>query len=479
MDVKMKSSFPEKFLWGGAVAANQVEGAWDVDGKGISVSDVLTGGNYQTNRSITNGIEEGKYYPNHVAIDFYHQYKDDIALFAEMGFRCFRTSIAWTRIFPNGDEALPNEKGLDFYDRLLDELIDHKIEPVITLSHYEMPYHLVKKYGGWKNRHLISLFTTYTNVVMERYRDKVKYWMTFNEINIQKKINFPVAGFVCSGLRYDMEENPEEVMYQATHNMFVASAITVYEGHRINPDFKIGCMVNFNPIYPYSCKPADVIHSIEKMRDTYLFTDVMVEGIYPEYIFKEWERKNIHIQMERRDLEILKRGLVDYIGFSYYQSSAVNSDDRQVENSIASPESNPYLETSDWGWQIDPVGLRISLNVLYERYRIPLFIVENGLGAMDVVGEDNSVHDIYRIDYLREHIKEISKAITVDGVDVIGYTPWGCIDCVSMGTGEYRKRYGFIYVDYDDEGNGDFSRIKKDSFHWYKKVIGSNGMDLE
>lgn len=472
------SRMPEGFLWGGAVAAHQVEGAWNEDGKGVSIVDVLTAGAHGVDRRITKGVQEGEYYPNHEAVDFYHHYKEDIKLFAEMGFQCFRTSIAWTRIFPKGDEDTPNEAGLIFYDNLFDELLKYGIQPVITLSHFEMPYHLVEKYGGWKNRKLIDFFVKFALTVMERYRDKVKYWMTFNEINNQKNVTYPLFGYTCSGVLFTEEDNPEECMYQVVHHELLASALVVKKGHEINPEFQIGCMVACVPLYPFSCNPDDMMYSLLAMHDRYLFGDVHVRGAYPSYIWKEWEQKGYHIRMEKEDAKILREGTVDYVGISYYMTNAVKADTvREGKGLDGFPGSvdNPYVKRSDWGWQIDPVGLRYALNLLYERYQKPLFIVENGFGAVDEVEPDGSIDDDYRIAYLKAHIEEMKKAVLQDGVELWGYTPWGCMDCVSFTTGEMKKRYGFIYVDRDNEGKGTLERKKKKSFFWYQKVIESGG----
>ncbi|MBD5543271.1 MAG: 6-phospho-beta-glucosidase [Lachnospiraceae bacterium] len=469
---------PDDFLWGGAVAAHQVEGAWNAGGKGISIVDVLTAGENGVDRKITDGIQEGYYYPNHEAVDFYHHYKEDIKLFAEMGFKCFRTSIAWTRIFPKGDEESPNEEGLQFYDDLFDELLKNGIQPVVTLSHFEMPYHLVKEYDGWKNRKLIDFFVKYAVTVMERYKNKVKYWMTFNEINNQKNYKYPLFGYTCSGVIFQEQDNPEECMYQVVHHELVASALVVKKGHKINPAFQIGCMVACVPIYPYSCHPDDMMYSLLAMHDRYFFGDVHVRGEYPSYILKEWERKGFHIKMQPEDKGILKEGIVDYVGFSYYMTNAVKADVVAEGNGLDGyPGSiaNPFVKKSDWGWQIDPVGLRYALNLLYERYQKPLFIVENGFGAVDEVQADGTIADDYRIEYLKAHIQELKKAVLLDGVELMGYTPWGCIDCVSFTTGEMKKRYGFIYVDRDNKGRGTLERKKKKSFEWYRKVIESNG----
>ncbi len=433
-------------------------------------------------RRITDGVILGERYPNHKGIDFYHTYKDDIALFAELGFKCFRTSISWSRIFPKGDETKPCEEGLRFYDSLFDELLEHGIEPVITLSHFEMPYHLAKEYGGWINRKLIGFFVRYAVTVMERYRDKVKYWMTFNEINNQSNTDTDIFGWTNSGIRFSEFEDPKKALYQAVHHELVASALTVKRGHEINPDFKIGCMCSFVPFYPYSCSPDDVMTAQESMHERYYFSDVHCRGHYPAFAEKMWERENNKPVMEPEDRQILAEGTVDYIGFSYYMSNAVRADVNQVHDGTdggnAHTVPNPYLKASDWGWQIDPEGLRYSLCALYERYELPLFIVENGFGAIDKLEADGTCDDSCRIDYLRRHIEEMKKAVDIDGVELIGYTPWGCIDVVSFTTGELRKRYGFIYVDLNDDGTGSGKRYKKKSFSWYQKAVASNGEEL-
>ncbi len=473
--------FPKGFLWGGAVAANQLEGAWQEGGKGISVADVMTAGRHGVQREITDGIIEGKNYPNHDAIDFYHYYKGDIALLAEMGFKCFRTSIAWTRIFPNGDETEPNEAGLKFYDDLFDEMLKYGIEPVITLSHFEMPYHLVKEYGGWRNRKLVDFFVRFATVVFKRYKDKVKYWMTFNEINNQSDVDVAFLSFTNSGIVYRDDEDKKAVMYQVAHHEFLASALAVIEGHKINPDFKIGCMLAISPVYPYSCNPDEQIMQLEAMHNRFFFGDVQCRGHYPAYAIKEWENKGYNIEMEDDDLDILARGTVDYFSFSYYVSYAVSSDPtlmKPVGGGFATAADNPYLRQSEWGWQIDPVGLRYTLSILSERYELPLMIVENGIGLNDTRNKDGVFEDNDRIEYFAAHIEQMKKAIDEDGVDLWGYCTWGPIDIVSAGTGEMEKRYGFIYVDKDNEGSGTLKREKKKSFYWYKKVIESNGEDL-
>lgn len=475
------STLPKDFLWGGAVAAHQLEGGWQEGGKGISVADVMTAGRHGVAREITAGVVEGKYYPNHEAIDFYHRYKEDIALFADMGFKCFRTSIAWTRIFPKGDELTPNEEGLQFYDDLFDECLKYGIEPVATLSHFELPYHLVTEYGGFRNRKVIDFFVRFAEVCFKRYKDKVKYWMTFNEINNQANYQEDFAPFTNSGIIYTDEDNREAVMYQAAHYELVSSARAVKVGHDINPDFQIGCMIAMCSIYPATCNPKDVLLAQKAMQKRYYFADVHVHGFYPAHILKYWERKGYELDITEEDKQDLLAGTVDYIGFSYYMSFAISYHrDNPYYDYIETEDlvKNDYVKASEWDWQIDPEGLRYALNWFTDMYHLPLFIVENGFGAIDQVAEDGMVHDDYRIDYLAAHIAEMKKAVIEDGVDLIGYTPLGCIDLVSAGTGEMRKRYGFIYVDKHDDGTGTYARSPKKSYAWYKQVIASNGEEL-
>ncbi|MGK9390025.1 6-phospho-beta-glucosidase BglA [Bacillus sp. RK1064] len=477
-------TLPKGFLWGGALAAHQFEGGWNEGGKGPSVVDVMTAGAHGVPRQITETIEDNKFYPNHEAIDFYHRYKEDIAMFAEMGLKCLRTSIGWSRIFPKGDEAEPNEAGLQFYDDVFDELLKHGIEPVITLSHFEMPLHLAREYGGFRSRKVAEYFAKFAEVCFNRYKDKVTYWMTFNEINNKMDVNNPLFLWTNSGVSVKEGENAKEIMYQAGHHELLASAWAVAKGKEINPAFQIGAMVSHVPIYPYSSNPEDVMLAEEYMRQRYFFPDVQVRGYYPSYALKEFEREGYHIPFEEGDEESLRKGKVDYLGFSYYMSTTVKSDavsDNNgdiVNGALPHGVDNPYIKSSDWGWSIDPTGLRYTLNRFYDRYQIPLFIVENGFGAIDQVEEDGSIHDPERIQYLASHIEALKKAIEYDGVDLIGYTPWGIIDIVSFTTGEMKKRYGMIYVDRDNEGNGSMKRLKKDSFTWYQNVIATNGEEM-
>lgn len=476
----MKNIIPENFLWGGAIAANQCEGAYLEDGKGMSPVDILPGGALRKE-----ALSDAKramdtdygYYPSHVSIDFYHRYKEDIKLFKEMGFKCLRTSISWARIFPNGDDQAPNEEGLKFYDSLIDELIANGIEPVITINHFDTPLELTKKYGGWKNRKLIGFYLNYCKVIFNRYKGKVKYWMTFNEINMI--LHIPSFG---GGLIFEEGENVNQIKYQGAHHQLVASALATKLGHEIDPENKIGCMLAAGPIYPYTCNPEDILEAQARNRDNYFFIDVQARGKYPAYANRMFEEMGFNIEITEEEKKILAENTVDYVAFSYYSSRLRSADpvvmSQKLTGNAFKSLPNPYLKQSEWGWTIDPVGLRITMNELYDRYQKPLFIVENGLGAVDKVEEDGSINDDYRIEYLRKHIEQMKEGIK-DGVELIGYTPWGCIDLVSASTGEMSKRYGFIYVDKDDNGNGTLERRKKKSFDWYKKVISTNGENLE
>lgn len=473
----------QDFLWGGATAANQFEGAWQEDGKGISIADVCTGGNKTTPKRITPVLEPGTFYPSHKAIDFYHHYKEDIKLFAEMGFKVFRFSIAWTRIFPTGEEEMPNKAGLAFYDRVIDELNKYNIEPLVTISHYEMPFALTQKYNGWTDRKLIDLYVKYAKSLFEHYNGRVKYWLTFNEINgsCGKLGAYLSEGILNEGTKDLMHQiDSPQLRFQALHHQFVASAKAVTIAHEINPDNQVGCMQIFATMYPLTCNPKDVLVTQNQNRIVnYFCGDVQVRGCYPSYIWRYFEEENINIRMEKEDKEILLNGTVDYYTFSYYMSGCGTSDESMAKSdgNLIGGVGNPYLKANDWGWQIDPEGLRYTLNEVYDRYQIPVMVVENGLGAYDTIEEDGSVNDDYRIEYLKRHIEQMKEAVK-DGVDLMGYTPWGCIDLVSASTGEYAKRYGFIYVNRYDDGTGDFSRLKKKSFEWYKNVIRSNGENL-
>lgn len=468
----MSRSFPENFLWGGAIAANQCEGAYQEGGKGLSVQDVLPRGmmSERTKQPTADNLKLR-------GIDFYHRYREDIGLMAEMGFRVLRLSIAWSRIFPKGDEEEPNEEGLAFYDRVFDECHKYGIEPLVTLSHYEMPLYLAEHYNGWLNPKTIEFFKKYVTTVFHRYRGKVKYWITFNEIN-----SILEAPFMNGGIVTPKEELTKQELYQAIHHELVASAWAVRIGHMISQENKIGCMVLSLPVYPLTPNPNDVIEVMDQEHMQSLFTDVHARGYYPGYAMRYFREHGIEIHITEDEREIL-RNTVDFISFSYYLSACATTDKTQkaAEGNIFKMVANPYLKSSEWGWQIDPQGLRYVLNQFWDRYQKPLFVVENGLGAKDELVDDGNggytVNDDYRIEYLKRHLEQVGEAIE-DGVDVMGYTAWGCIDLVSCSTAEMRKRYGFIYVDLNDDGSGTWNRYRKKSFHWYRTVIQTNGADL-
>lgn len=477
----MAHRFPEGFLWGGATAANQCEGGYDADGRGPSLIDVIPCG--PDRMAVMRGemryqdIPADAYYPSHRSIDHYHHWREDLALFAEMGFKVYRFSIAWTRIFPTGEEETPNEAGLKFYDELIDTLLGYGIEPLITLCHFDLPMALLEQYGGWKSRRTIDAFVRYCRVVFQRYKGRVKYWLTFNEINML--MHLPFGG---AGATFEPGEDPEKVKYQIAHHELVASALAVRLCHEIDPAAKVGCMLAGGTYYPWSCDPEDVFTAIQQDHVNYFFSDVQVRGRYAAYALKAMARRGVTPQMEPQDADILAQGCVDFVSFSYYSSRCISAHPEKTGSmqttNAAKTLRNPYLKASEWGWQIDPLGLRIVLNNLYDRYQLPLFIVENGLGAKDVVEPDGSIHDTYRIDYLREHIKAMEQAVNEDGVELLGYTTWGPIDLVAASTGQMSKRYGFIYVDMNDDGSGSKARSRKDSFYWYKQVIATNGEDL-
>ena len=474
-------SFPKDFLWGGALAANQVEGAYLEDGKLPSTADTLGAGFENRFKNTTFTINEGEYYPSHTASDFYHHYKEDVAYFAKMGFKCLRTSIAWSRIYPTGEEEKPNEAGLRFYDDLFDECLKYGIQPVITITHYEMPLHLAKKYGGWKNRSLLPFYENYCRTIFTRYKDKVKYWLNFNEINTLTLLPQFNGGFA---INRDADDYGQTI-YQAAHHMFVASARANQLCHEIIPDAKIGMMLAGMQSYAETCKPEDVYATLIKKRETFFFSDVMMRGTYPSYTASLFKKMNVKLEIQAGDLELMAKYPCDYLGFSYYMSNVITTDKEKLGDLVGNRSwgiKNPFLKESEWGWQYDPIGFKNYMIELYDRYQKPLFCVENGLGAKDTLIDDHqggyTVNDDYRIDYLREHIKCMEEAIE-DGVDLMGYTVWGCLDLVSASGGEMSKRYGMIYVDVDDAGNGSFKRYIKKSFNWYKKVIETNGGDLK
>ena len=468
-------TFPNDFLWGGAIAANQCEGAVLEDGKKFSCADAMPNGVFKDPV-----IPPQEFYLKQTAIDFYHRYKEDIRLFAEMGFKVFRFSLSWSRIFPDGNELLPNEKGLEFYDKVLDELEKYGIEPLVTISHYEMPLNLATAYGGWSNRKLIDFYLRYAQTVFKRYKGRVKYWLTFNEINMILHAPFNGGGL----LPQDGKEVTLNQKYQAAHHQLVASALATKLGHQIDPENKIGCMIAGSTIYPLTPDPEDAMAALQKDRRSLFFADVHCRGAYPAYILRYFRENNISFEVTDEDKEALKN-TVDFISISYYSSDCATIHTEQASTTrgnIVFSVKNPYLRRSDWGYQIDPVGLRYILNQLYDRYQLPIFIVENGLGAHDELIPDGkggyTVNDIYRIDFLRQHLLQVREAIE-DGVPVMGYTSWAPIDLVSQSECQLEKRYGYIYVDRNDKGEGTLARWRKRSFYWYKKVIATNGASLD
>lgn len=485
---ELKKGFSDNFIWGGATAANQIEGAYLEGGKGLSTSDFAAYKDPYAQGKVNNftfdvsSAELNKYkespeafdFPKRRGIDFYHRYEEDIALFAEMGFKVFRLSISWARIFPTGLEDKPNEEGLAFYDKVFDECAKYGIEPLVTMSHYEMPITLTEKYNGWMSRELVPLFEKYARAILERYKNKVKYWITFNEMNMN--LNSLYTG---AGILEDLVDHKLQAAYQASHHQFVASALTVKAAKEIIPNVQIGCMINQIEAYAKTTKPEDQLQAVKSNQLNMFYPDVQARGEYPTYMVKYFADNQIKLDIKEQDEQILKEGTVDFVAISYYMSHVAEAreDAAELAGTFDSPIKNEHLELSQWDWPIDPMGLRISLIKLYDRYQKPLFVCENGLGARDTLTQDGKVHDDYRIDYLKKHIEQMKEAVK-EGVDLMGYTPWGCIDLISCGTSQMTKRYGLIYVDQDDLGNGTLNRYRKDSFFWYKNVIASNGEDL-
>ena len=477
--------FKKDFLWGGAVAANQCEGAWKEGGKGISVPDVdwhnpnlKRGGKRDEDSEMTSQrlqellkINEDWQFPKRQGIDFYHTYKQDLGYMKELGLKCFRTSINWARIYPNGDDEKPNEDGLKFYDDLINTIIEDGMEPIITLFHYELPLNLVRKYGGWRDRRVIDFFVRFCKTCFERYHSKVKYWILINQINL-----IYVEAFNSLGILVDQVDNVEQAKYQCVHHQFVACSLATKEARKIDSNMLMGVMISDHNCYAETAKPEDVFYTYQKNQmSQFFYTDVRIRGEYPGYALRFFNDKNFKIEMTDDDLKAIKEYTADYMAISYYYTR-LNSYEKN-NNGLNDISRNPLLKASIWGWSVDPLGLRNSLNVYYDRYQLPLMIAENGLGALDELTEDNKVHDDYRIDYLREHIKAMKEAVK-DGVDLFAYCPWGPFDIVSCTTNEMSKRYGFVYVDINDDGSGSRKRFKKDSFDWYKKVIETNGEEL-
>ena len=477
----MRTKFPEGFLWGGALAANQCEGAWDVDGKGINIAEVhiyrdkldrlnsWTKNEEYTKDEIAFRMQDTEkyFYPKRHGIDFYHTYKEDLKFFKEMGMNSLRTSIDWSRIFPTGEETEPCEAGLKFYDDLFDEMIKDGLEPLITISHYEMPLNLTVKYGGWISRKTLEAFERFVDVIMERYKNKVKYWIGFNQIN-----TIAGEGFNCTGIPYDYTDDYESAMFQALHYQNVGSAYAKKKMDEMGTGMLMGCMICNAFSYAENCDPVNVMSNYKRDQLQYMFLDVLCRGYYPESLDRYFEENNIkYFEYTEEDMELIRENTCDYLTFSYYGTGVCSSDMKPGER-----KPNPYLTANAWGWVNDPIGMRYVLNLLYDHYHLPIMITENGSGFVDVV-ENGEIHDPYRIDYYRQHIEQMKEAVK-DGVNIIGYYPWGPIDIVSCTSSEMSKRYGFVYVDYDDHGEGTGERIRKDSFWWYKKVCESNGEEL-
>lgn len=465
-------TFPKDFLWGGATSAAQIEGAYQTDGKGLSTADMMTLAKPDAGRKITETILDAEYYPSHQAINHYQNYEEDIALFAEMGFKVYRLSFAWTRIFPNGDDTEPNQAGLDFYDKIIDLCLENDIEPLVTLQHFDTPMGL-KKYGFWEGREVVDHFVNYVKTVMEHFKGRVRYWLTFNEINVMATMPWNAGGIALDA--------SEEVKMKAACHQFLASAKVVKLAHQLDEENQVGMMYNGHFSYPNSSDPADVLGNELFQQQMLFYADVQCKGEYPGYKLKELEKKEIQLHVQEGDLEDLKDGTVDFVSFSYYLTHVCGKNTKGILkglNGLETGYENPHLKRSEWGWPIDPTGLRLALNTLYYRYNLPVMVVENGLGAKDELTDEGKIHDDYRIDYLRAHLLEIEKAIDLDGVDVMGYTAWGPIDLTSASKGEMTKRYGFIYVDLDNKGEGSGRRLRKDSFDWYQQVIQTNGESL-
>lgn len=464
--------FPKNFMWGGATSAEQIEGAYLKDGKLESTADMMTLAESSHPRKITSKVEKDEFYPSHVAIDYYHHYAEDIKLFAEMGFNSYRFSIAWSRIFPHGDDETPNEKGLTFYDKIVDLCISYGIEPVVTIQHFDTPMGL-KKYGFWDSRETMRFYVRYAETLFKHFKGRVKYWLTFNEIN-----NMSTMPWNAGGISLDATTETKE---RAAYYQLLASAKAVKTAHEIDPQNKVGMMYNGHFSYAATCDPKDVLGNYAFQKKMLFYSDVQARGYYPNYKLKELEREHTELPFEENDKETLKQGKVDFISFSYYLTHVCGQKTTGVIKGLQGLEtgySNPYLTKSNWGWPIDPEGLRYGLNMLFDRYQLPLMIVENGLGAVDHVEKDGSIHDYYRIAYIKAHLLELEKAIDIDGVPVLGYLSWAPVDLVAASTGQMKKRYGYIYVDLDDHGHGTFKRSKKDSFYWYQKIIETNGQYL-
>lgn len=473
-------SLSSKFMWGGSIAAHQCEGAWNEGNKGLGIMDLVSKGSSTTPRHISNELEEGIIYPSHTGIDFYHQYEKDIQLFAEMGFNTLRISIDWSRIYSNGDDEYPNQEGLQYYHNVIDTLLANHIEPIVTLYHFELPHNIVKKYNSWLNRKTIELYLKFVGTVVREYHTKVHKWVTFNEMNHLDPMSeaSDIFTYMIAGVKYSEMKNPKQDLALIGYNMTLAGCKAYELIKSIDETIEVGCVFGITAYYPKTCKPMDVMKAFKMMERDYYQIDAMVGGSFPQYKIDEFKQNGIELIISEEDQQAFKKSSLDFIGINYYASEVCAEIVDENDKSYFGGLKNPYLEQSKWGWTIDPVGLRYVLNYTYKKYKLPIMITENGLGAVDVL-EDGKVHDSYRIDYLKKHLKALKDAVELDEVDCLGYLMWGPIDLVSATTGEMKKRYGFIYVNKTDDNQGDYSRIKKDSFNWYKEVISSNGEILD
>lgn len=477
----MANQIPDNFFWGGSIAAHQCEGAWQEGNKGPAIMDCATSGTYEIPRQFTNEIDKDKKYPSHEGIDFYHRYKDDIALFAKMGFKALRISIDWSRIYPRGDEDEPNEEGIQYYQDVIQTLIDNHIEPIVTLYHFEMPVTLVREYGTWLNRRVIDFYLKYVTTMVKALKGKVKYWVTFNEMNhIDPQTEASdIFTYIIAGIKYsEIEGNKKEILAKIGYNMTLAGVKAASIIREIDPNNQVGCVFGITPTYPRDCNPINVMNAFKDMDRDFYQIDAMCNGSFPIYKLKEYEDYDIHLDIEEDDHIAFAKGKIDFIGMNYYSSAVARYENDNGDEALFGGVQNPYLKQSKWGWSIDPIGLRYLLNYTYRKYGLPIMITENGIGAVDVKEKDDTIHDDYRIEYLRAHLSEMKKAIIEDKVNCIGYLMWGPIDLVSATTGEMKKRYGFIYVDKHDDGTGTLQRYCKDSFYWYQNIIQTNGESL-
>ena len=470
MIYKNIKDFPKNFLWGASTSAYQVEGAWNEDGKGLSVIDMLD------HPEDTSDFK--------VASDHYHRYKEDVKLFSELGLKAYRFSIAWSRIIPNGIGEV-NQKGIEFYNNLIDELNKYNIEPIVTIYHFDLPYELEKN-GGWNNRETIDAFVEYANVLFNHFGDKVKYWLTINEQNTM--ILHPGAIGIPKGGKLPSKKE----LYQQNHHMLLAQAKVMSLCHKKCKNAKIGPALNITTMYGETCNPNDAIaaHNWETLRG-WSFLDLAVYGRYNRLFWSYLEDRELEPLILEGDMEIMKNGKPDFIAMNYYstatiaQSKGDNSDvspragDQQImlgEPGVYRAAENPYVDKSKYGWVVDPVGLRMTLRKVSERYDLPILITENGYGDKDILEENDVINDDDRIDFIKKHLEQLKLAIA-DGVDILGYCPWSAIDVVSTHQG-YGKRYGFIYVNRDEFNLMDLRRIKKKSFYWYKNLIETNGKNI-